>query len=102
MPNYERAADEVMNGLETLARVLTLDPSHILTDLTGKLGLNPNMKRALDALYNWAGDVSGVRHGRRPDAPPSHQCTGAEGRLVVVMGFAVVRFLLEKDEVAKN
>ncbi|HYU09407.1 MAG TPA: hypothetical protein VEK77_08510 [Gemmatimonadales bacterium] len=96
-PDLPNAAKEAICAVEGMARVVTglrtATLGAILKHLKKAGGLDPSIAKSLEALWGYASNSPGVRHGGITAATISED----EARLVVDMSAAAVRYLLALD-----
>lgn len=101
-PDPANAIKESISAVESAVRLIVKDENAILGTVLPRLQaafpkVHPALVKSWTALYGYAGDASGVRHGAKSDAAPR---TESEARLAVVTCSAILNFL--KDAIRGN
>ena len=95
-PDYENTIKESISAIEAVTRALTGKENATLKEaidlLREKLKLHPALVEAINRLYGYASDESGIRHAGKPGRPGPTQ---AEARLILVLASGIVGYLID-------
>jgi AbiJ N-terminal domain 4 len=66
-PDYRNSIKESISAIESLSKILTNDPNamlnRVISKLSAKHSIHPQFSKAIECLYNYTSDKSGIRHG---------------------------------------
>ncbi|MBR0793961.1 hypothetical protein JQ615_01015 [Bradyrhizobium jicamae] len=95
-PDYRNSIKEAISAVEAVARVITGMPKatlgEALKELSSKIAIHPSMKEAMNKLYGYTSDASGIRHAQRGESDIDE----AEAKFMIVTCSAFVNFCVQR------
>jgi len=100
-PDYKNSIKESISAVETLAKIVTDNPSSSLSDLAKDLPIHPAFREGLKKIYSWTSDEGGIRHGEKGKEYPYLESGEDEARFMLVLASAFVNYIISKHENTK-
>jgi len=100
-PDYKNSIKESISAVETLAKIVTDNPSASLSDLAKDLPIHPAFREGLKKIYNWTSDEGGIRHGEKGKEYPYLESGENEARFMLILASAFVNYIISKYENTK-
>jgi len=93
--DFKNASKEAISAVEALAKLVTNQPKATLGEAVKKLNplIHPALGKAITAIWGYASDASGVRHGGTALSNVAEEDAG----LILESCELLIKYLLSKD-----